>query len=312
MRKAAATILLSAALTAPAFAGPGLTAAPSLNAPLGPRSFAMGQAFTAVKGGGESVGYNPGALAFSKGYAVTAAYMRGFKDVGHGLIAAPLNFGRLTVTPSYLYFNGGEIDLNLSDGTTGKVNAETDTAAGVSAAWLVSPVLGVGATAKRVRVELAETASAAAMVYDIGALLDAGGGFSFGAALMNSGGSFKFEQDGDPSPAVTRLGAAFLSAINPPNLLDPDTDIIDSEMLLTADWIRPAEEKGYLQCGLDLAMKLGAGVTTSLRFGYLFNRPAEGFTLGFGVDTGRWSFDVALGSPKEMNARQQAGASYRF
>lgn len=290
----------------------GRTAAPSLNAPLGARAAAMGQAFTGVPGGGESLNYNPGALAFVTGFSVTASYMRGFADTGHGFIAAPLKFGHLVLTPAYMHFNGGDLHLNLTGGVTGKVNAETDSAVYASGAYRIDERLGVGLTAKRASVELAETVSASAMLYDLGALYSAGHGLTLGAAWLNTGGSFRFENAGDPAPAVKRLGAAWRVEINPPNLLDPSTDIIRSDALFTADWSKPYREQGYWQAGAELNMEMALGLVLSLRSGYLFDRPAEGLTFGFGLAANRWTFDFSFGSAKEMNSRQQAGVSYKF
>jgi hypothetical protein len=300
------------ACTGLAYGEAGLTAAPALNAPLGARSSGMGRAFTAVMGGAESLNYNPGALAFEKGFSITASYLRGFEDVGHGFIAAPLPLGPLVLTPGFMYFSGGDINLNLSDGTTGKVNAENDRAVYASAACKLGGRLGVGLTAKHVRVELAETASAAALLWDFGALYSAGRGVTLGAAYLNSGGGFRFEQAADPAPAVKRLGAAWLVEINPPNLMDPSADLTYSEAIFSADWTGYYKDKGYYQAGMELNMTMSLGLIVSFRTGYLFDRPAEGLTLGFGIAGRDLAFDFSFSPAKAMNTRQQAGLTYKF
>lgn len=313
MKKAAAlTCLLALAPALPAAAEPGLTSAASLTAPLGARSAAMGQAFTAVEGGGESLNYNPGATAFAEKFAVGASYLRGFADAGHSFVSASLPLGPLTLTPGYMLFDAGGIDLNLSDGTTGRVNAETDSAAYACAALRLGGRLGLGATLKSVRVELAETASASTLLYDAGALYRAGRGFSFGAALMNSGRGLKFEEVRDPAPTVSRAGAAWRTDINPPNIMDPSADLVHSDALLTLDWTSPRRDKGYWQAGAEVNMKMSLGLTFSLRTGYLFGREAEGSTFGFGFSGDHWNFDISFDSGKEMNSRQQAGLGYTF
>ncbi|MCM2268034.1 MAG: PorV/PorQ family protein [Elusimicrobiales bacterium] len=311
MRHTAALLLLLT-LAAPAAAEPGLTAAQSLTAPLGARSAAMGQAFTAVAGGAESLNYNPGALAFSRGFSVTASYLRGFDDAGHSFIGAPLALGAVVLTPGYMHFNAGDIDLNLSDGTTGKVNAETDSAVYACAAWRLGGRLGLGATVKSVRLELAETATASSMLYDFGALYSAGRGLTFGAALLNTGRGFKFEEASDPAPALKRLGAAWQVEINPPNLLDPSTDLVYSDAVLSADWISPYKDRGYYQAGAELNMEMTMGLLVSLRAGYLFDRAAEGMTFGFGFAGKKLALDISFDTGKELNARQQAGLTYKF
>lgn len=312
MTRTTAALLLLACCAARAAAEPGLTAAPFLNAPVGARAAAMGQAFTAVAGGAESLNYNPGALAFAEKYSVAGSYMRGFGDSSHGFIAATLPAGRFVLTPGFMYFDGGTMDLNLSDGTTGRVQAESDSAVYASAALLAGKGLGLGLTAKRVRLELAETASAAAMVYDLGALYSAGRGFTLGASWLNLGGRFRFEEKSDPAPAVKRLGAAWLVEINPPNLLDSSADLVYCSALLTADWVSHYKDRGYYQAGAELNMEMPYGAKASLRTGYLFDRDSEGMTFGFGLAAESWAFDLSVDAAKEMDSRQRAGLSYYF
>ncbi|OGS13049.1 MAG: hypothetical protein A2285_06910 [Elusimicrobia bacterium RIFOXYA12_FULL_57_11] len=317
MTKPAATIFcLSLALGAAgaprAAAEAGLTAAPALNAPMGARSAAMGQASAAVPGSAESLNYNPGALAFTPGSNIFASYLSGFDYTGHGFMAAPLKFGAFVFTPGYLYFNGGSMNLNLSDGTTGKVTAEDDRTAYASGAWRPVKRLGLGATLKHTRIVLAETASASALNYDFGALYVLDGGLSLGASYMNSGGGFKFEEKADPAPAVRRLGAAYRLELTPPNLLDPSTDLVFCEVLFTADWAGIYRERGYYQAGAELKMGMPMNLTLDLRAGYLLGRAAEGMTFGLGLGRDKWTFGYSLGAAKEINTRQQASLGYKF
>ncbi|OIO05115.1 MAG: hypothetical protein AUJ51_00470 [Elusimicrobia bacterium CG1_02_56_21] len=306
------TLALCAAGAGLAAGEAGLAAAPGLNAPMGARSSGLGQAFTAVPGDGESLVYNPGGLAFSEGFSVSASYLRGFGDSGHSLISAPLKLGSFVLTPGFQYFDGGDIYLNLSDGTTGKVTAEDDRTVYISGACRLNKHFGAGATLKNTRIILAETASAAAVNYDLGVLYVTDGGLSLGASYMNGGGGFKFEESSDPAPSVKRLGAAYRVEINPPNLLDPSTDLTFSDAMFTADWIAPYKDKACYQAGAEMNMGMSTGFTLTLRAGYLFNRAAEGITLGFGVRKDKWIFDYSLSTAKALNARQQATLGYRF
>jgi len=305
-------LALCAACAESAAAGPGLTAAPALNAPIGARSAALGQAFTAVPGDAESLNYNPGALAFAPGSAVSASYLRGFGGISQSFIAAPLKFKDLVLTPGYMYFSGGDMNLNLSDGTKGKVTAEADGTVYVSAAYLLDGRLGLGATAKRTRVELAETASASAMNYDLGALYALGGGFTAGASYMNTGQGLKFEKKGDPAPAVKRLGAAYKLKFEQPHLFDPGSEALSCDLMVTADRIDAYRDGTYYQAGAELTTQLIGDFDVSLRIGYLFDRPAEGLTLGFGLREGRMALAYYFGPSKEINARQQFSLTYMF
>ena len=312
--KNAPRLLLLALLAVPpgsALASSGLTGAPVLNTPIGARSSGMGRAFTAVPGDPEALNYNPGALAFASGARISATYMNGFLDGNYGFLAAPVPLGAFTLTPAYLFFNSGSIDLNLSDGTKGAVTAEDDKVAYLSAAWRPFPELGLGATVKHASLRLAEAASASSTNYDLGVLYAAGNGFSAGASYMNSGGSIKFEDTGDPSPVTKRLGASYKFNITLPDLLDRNAAAAESSILLSADWARTDKEKSYYQGGLESDMAMASLIFT-IRLGYLGGRDSAGATYGLGVAGKNWNLDCSFTPSPELGTVSQATAGYKF
>ncbi|MDO8804939.1 MAG: PorV/PorQ family protein [Elusimicrobiota bacterium] len=290
----------------------GLTGAPILNRPIGARSSGMGRAFTAVPGDAESVMYNPAGLAFVPGLRACVSYMNGFDWGNYGFAAVPVKVGGLVLTPAFLYFNSGKMELNLSDGTSGNVVAELDMVSMLSAAYKPLPEFAVGATVKRTTIELAETASASALHYDLGALYAMKSGLSLGAALLNNGQAVKFEEKGDPAPAAIRAGFSYKFEINPPNLLDRSADISYCDVVITSDWSRVVKEKGYYQSGLEMNMKMRNSIFLSLRAGYLFGRPEEGITFGVGIKSGRWDFGFGFETAKKLDSRRPVSLSYEF
>lgn len=311
MRTAGALFLISL-LAAPAAAAPGLTGAQVLNTPIGARSSGLGRAFTAVPGDPEAVNYNPGALAFAEKIKLSATYMRGYLDGSYGLVSVPLPLGSFVLTPAYMFFNSGKMDLNLSDGTRATVTAEQDKVAYLSAGWRPVPTLGVGATVKRASLELAEAATATSLHYDLGVLYSAKNGLSLGAAYLNSGGKIKFEDSGDPPPTTRRLGASYKFAVNPPNLFDPGADITYSDMLLSVDWSRTDKEKGYYQGGAEANMTLAGGAVFTLRFGYLADRDSAGMTYGLGMAGRNWGLDCSFVPSDSLDTLSQATLNYKF
>ena len=290
----------------------GLTAAPILNRPVGARSSGMGRAFTAVPGDAESVMYNPAGLAFATGLKAHVSYMNGFGGGAYGFAAVPVKAGNFVLTPAFLYYNSGTMRLNLSDGTSGDVTAELDTVSMLSAACKPLPDLAVGATLKRTAIELAETASASGLHFDFGALYAPTKSLSFGAAALNNGGAVKFEEKGDPAPATLRAGVSYKVVVDPPNLLDRSADISYLDIVIASDWSRVVKEKGYFQSGLEMNMKMPNSLFLSLRAGYLFNRPEEGFTFGFGLKSGPWDFGFAFEAAKKLESRRPVSLSYEF
>lgn len=297
----------------PAAAGAaGLTGAPVLNTPIGARSSGLGRAFTAVPGDPEAVNYNPAALAFAEKASVSATYMSGYLDGGYGLLAAPVPVGPVVLTPAFMFFESGKMDLNLSDGTRATVTAESDRVVYLSAGWRPVPRLGLGATLKRASLELAEAASASSVHYDLGALYTADSGLSFGAALLNSGQDIKFEERGDPAPRTLRAGASYRFKVTPPDLFDPGADITHTAVLLSADWSRTDEEKGYYQGGAEAAMTLDGGAVFSARIGYLAGRDSAGTTYGLGVAGSGWGLDCSFAPSETLDTVSQVTLNYRF
>lgn len=310
-----APVLLSALLFAAAgsaAAESGLTGAPILNRPVGARSSAMGRAFTAVPGDPEALLYNPAGLAFVEGFSPHVSYMNGFSGGSYGFLAAPVKFRNFVLTPAYHYYNSGTISLNLTDGTVGSVTAELDQVALLSAAYRPAPGLALGATLKRLDIDLAETASADALSVDVGALYRLNSSLSFGAAVLNTGQEIKFEEDADPSPRALRAGVAYKMVPRKPNFMDPSADISYSDLLFTADWSKVIKEDSYFQTGLEVNMLLPQSILLSLRAGYLFDREEEGLTFGFGFKSGRWTFAFGFETPKKLDARRPVSVSYDF
>lgn len=293
-------------------AGAGLTGAPILNRPVGARSSALGRAFTAVPGDSESVMYNPAGPAFVSGPRASVSYMNGFSGGAYGSAAASVKAGNYVLTPAFLYYDSGRMTVNRSDGSGGEVTAELDKVAMLSAAFKLLPELSVGGTVKSTSINLAETASASALNYDVGALYSMKNGFSLGAAALNNGGAVKFEEKSDPAPATLRAGFSYKVVVNPPNFLDPAADISYCDLVLVSDWSRVYREKGYYQSGLEMNMEMPNSVFFSLRAGYLFDRPEEGFVFGFGLSNGRWNFGFAFETADELDSRRPVSLSYEF
>ena len=107
-------------------------------------------------------------------------------------------------------------------------------------------------------------------------------------------------------------GAAYKYELNPPNLPDSSADVSYSDIILTLDWSRTAEEKGYYQSGFEMNMQMPRSVFLSLRVGYLMGRTEEGLTFGFGLKNKRWSFGLGFEAGKELDPRRPFSVSYEF
>lgn len=314
MRRAllAPALLLALAGRAWAASGPGSTAAPVLNRPVGARSSGLGQAFTGMPADPESLMFNPAGAGFMERSRLYAAYMNGLGGGGYGFAAAPLKRGAFTVTPAFLYFNSGSMTLDIGGSPAGSVIAESDSVGMLSAAFSPAGWAALGCTVKYARVDLAEKASASGLFYDAGVMVSPARNLYLGASSLNNGGEMKFEDEGDPAPAALRAGASWRVELNPPNLLDRSTDLLYSDLVLSSDWSRIKGEKGAFRSGLEMNMKMPVGLTLSLRFGYLFGGDDGSLSFGLGVRNGPWRFDFGYEAARDLSPRLPAAVSWEF
>lgn len=309
-----ALLACAALLASPAArAEPGRTAAAFLQRPLGARAAGMGGAFAAVRGSLDSAQYNPAAIATVPRRTLASTYLSGFDGANHGFLAYahPFPFG--TVGASVLYYNAGGIDLSLSDGTTGRVTAEEDSAWALSYSLALAKSLYVGALYRFVRMELAETASASSSQGDFGVLWRTPlRGLSLGAAYQYLGPDIRFEEVGDPPPRTLRYGLAFHFPDVEISAADPSVDLEAFDMTLAADVAQTLHEEVSPRMGAELGLTPSYMTRVALRAGWVFGRDSESFTFGMGLRQGRLGLDYALGKGKDLGNLQQFSLTIDF
>lgn len=307
-----ALVLLAAA--GPAAAESGRTAAPFLQRALGARASGMGTAFAAVRWSLDSVQYNPAALSTLARPTLTSTYLNGFGGTNHSFIAYGQPLGRFgTLAPSLVYFDAGAIDLNLSDGTTGRVSAETDLAWALS--YAVRTVFGihVGATYRFIRINLAETVSATTTQGDFGALWETPlKGLSVGGAYQYVGPDITFEEVGDPPPRTFRYGLAYHFPDIDPTVIDPSVDLEEFDMTLALDQVHTLHERLSPRFGVEVGLKPSYISRVALRTGWVVGRDAESFTFGLGFSSGKLRLDYAFGRGKDVGHLQQFSLTIAF
>lgn len=311
-----AALALAAVLAAsPASAGEaGRTAAVFLKRPLGARAAAMGGAHAAVLDpGAEAPQHNPGGLARVPRPALSTSYLNGYGGVthGHATYAHPTRLG--VFGAGLLYFNAGDIDLNLSDGTRKRVVSERDLAWTGSYALALPGGLSVGATYRYLRLDLAETVHAVSHQGDAGAQWRTPlKGLSLGAALQYWGPDIVFEEAGDPPPKTFRYGAALRFPDVDATKVDPSVDLAAFDMTVAADLVQTLYEDASPRAGVELGLTPSLLSRVALRFGHVFKRQAEGTTFGAGFKAGRYSFDYGYGDAKELKGLSSVTFSVEF
>lgn len=289
--------LLVLLLAAPALrAEPGITAASTLRRPLTARPAGMGEAFTAVAGGLDSLGYNPAAAAGLAKPELGSTYLHGSAGDDFGFLGYAHPFPFAVLTGGVVYYNAGAIELNLSNGTRDSRIAQQDAVGLLSAAVPLGRSLSVGGTAKFYRFELAQEARASGFAGDLGAFWRTPlRGLNLGASLQNAGPDVKYEAAGDPLPTAARFGASYEFSLAGLRYIQQG-GFGFSHFLVTADGLKPRDGRNPLPAaGLEMGMTFSEASDMVLRFGYLFERDIANFTFGTGFRQGRWRLDYAMG-----------------
>lgn len=290
-------LLAAAALLAAqhAFGEAGRTGGVTLSRPIGARPIAMAEAFSAVAGGLDSLTYNPAGLARLARPEVQSVYTHGIVDDHFSFLGAAVPHEAFTFAAGGAYYDAGTINLNLSSGVQERRKTQQDMVGMAAVAVALPSGLAVGATAKYYRFELAQEARASGAALDAGALWNTPlRGVSLGAAVQNAGPAVKYEQEGDPLPLTLRAGAAYLLDLGGIDSLK-EAAVAFSRFLVTAEVVKPRDEKITPATGLEMRMPLGPDGYGALRFGYAFNRDLDSLSLGIGLKEGRFLLDYALG-----------------
>ncbi len=308
-------------------ANPGVSAESILQTPLGARALGMGGAFTAVADDPEALYYNPAGISQLKSQEVEGTFFSGLagNTLQNIAYAAPISFsglsgsGYASVGANLVYSQDGTINVNTTnpDGSfanSSSISAGSDLIAGVS----YSESLGqfsipaqqegapdhvvnnfIGISGKYIHSTLAQQYSAQTFAGDVGYLgVIPDLGLSFGASVLNVGGSLKYIAASDPLPTEGRAGLAYRVAAGK-----------WASLLLAADgqWLTH-EKMWYANTGLELSLPVGF----SFRTGYQWNQNALGLTLGFGVLWRDFSLDYAWAMGGPLSDLQYATLGFRF
>lgn len=329
MRKAGSLALAAAllGLAAPSRpeSGPGTTAAPVLQIPLGSRALGMGTAFTAVASDVSTLFYNPAGLSRLNAHEVSFSFVSGLSDskLQHFAYGGPLSWsgisgsGYASLGASILAANSGTIEINRTNADGSFLSSETKDAGsdlvlslGYSERVGTTPLeLGarsyglshfLGLSGKLVRSTLVEAYTAQTLTGDAGYLLHVPeAGLSFGLSALNLGGGLRYAQEKEPLPTTLRGGLAFTGGV--PNV---------HTLILSADAEhQPREGATYANLGLEYFLQRTYGA----RLGYQFLRDTLGLTMGLGYRwRARFLIDYAWVMGRELGDSHRITLSYRF
>ena len=303
-----AALLLAFAAFAGADGGSGAT---TLKRPLGARGVSMAGAFSAVKGGLDSLTYNPAGLAFMNEREARTDYTHGIIDdkftfLGYG---QPLKDAGLAA--GLAYYDAGTVTLKYSSGGSETRRIQQDWVGHLGGGARFGS-LALGAVGRVYRLTLVQEFKATGAALDAGALWSTPlAGLSLSAAMQNAGPGVKFDRESDPLPLTFRAGAAYELATERQQRFDEGESAFQ-RIVLAGDVIKERDEKIAAAAGLELQMPFGARGYGALRTGYVFNRDLDAFSIGLGMREGRFVADYALGVKKALGNDHHISLGVRF
>ena len=294
-----AGLLASFAAVAPSLrAAPGSMTGSVLALSLSPRAAGMGEAFTAVDGGLDSLSINPAGLPGIKANEFNAMHA----GLPAGMSQEEISYGISTRWGSFagqfMSFGSGSVDsYDASDHPLGTVSTQ-DQLFRVGYARTIIGGLTAGVGAARLQENLAG-AKDATVFADLGLkaqLPDPR--LSLALAYRNLGKGLKFDSSSSPLPQTLAIGAAWDQKISP---------ILG--VLVAADELKPIRRSWELHAGAELRVY----DVVYVRLGYLTEQDI-GSGLGFGAGV-RWrgfGVDYARESLGDLGDTQRVSVSYRF
>ena len=259
-----------------------------------PKAASLGNAYTAVGSGAESIFYNPAGLAnVSSDYSAVLSTTNWIADIDYYAGAVAFKVGNVgTFGLNFLTVNYGDIygtrlaaqaadpvgyeDIGLLD----NIGAY---AYGISFSRQISTLFSMGGTVQRVGQQLGSNILASEtkdnqesmFAFNFGIMYYTGfKSFRFGMVIRNFAPSAQYEEITASLPLSFGVGAA----MDMLDLFMPDHSE-DNSLLLTTEFMHPNDYTERVNVGAEYTlMKL-----FSLRGGYQFNRDLAGLTAGFGI-----------------------------
>ena len=270
------------------------------------RASALGEAYTSIGIGSESIFYNPAGLASSDNLIdINLNYTQWIADInylGGGVSWNLDNYGVIgfhLLTVDYGVINGTSIVLDETlyplgyrdDGPVSNVGAYS---VGISYAKSISKEFSIGGTIKIAGQNLgvsvlsngSKNNDASKLVFDAGVLYQTGfKGFVFGMALRNFATDIKREEIEEQLPLIFSLGAS----VNIMDIVDPGKSI-DHRILFTTDFLHQNNYSERLNLGVEYKFLQ----MIALRGGYQTNRDLASWSGGIGLTTSVSDYNLDL------------------
>ncbi|MFA5859330.1 MAG: PorV/PorQ family protein [Elusimicrobiota bacterium] len=276
-----------------------ISSAVSLRNNLAPRAAAMGDAYVAVTGSGESIFYNP---AGTYGALGTEIKLGGYKSLVDTYYTG--TYGNIRVSPltsvwlAYYILNGGMAEINYIDGRSKIVNALDERVFQANYAIKMDKVL-LGTNVKYMKSMIAEQYEADVYSADAGFIWQLvennKNKICLGFSLNGIGNKIKYISVEDDVPLTLRFGACY-------QLLREE----GKDVTITADVVKT----GTAQARENLGVEYIVNHNLVLRSGYKIGYDSDSVTFGLGVLLGKIRIDYAVAMMGSFDYTHKIGLTY--
>lgn len=303
-------ILFTLSLAVPSLmAEAGRTAGVTLLRTAEGRPTGMGGAFTSIDNDIQAVALNPAAAGTLNVPALSATFFRGIADDNLGIINYGQSAGYLGFRVGGVYYNSGDFEASLLDGTEENRTAQEDMVGIITVGFGGQSPLSLGLTGKFYRFELAEEASASGIASDAGILWKTPvKGLNVGGSVLNMGPDVQYEVDGDPLPTTARTGISYDLDFSRVRHSD-----FPYAFLISVDGIFPRDEGGHIAAGLEVRRIFGASErpsAASFRGGYSSDTQSVMAGLGFKIKD--FLLDYSIGFKEDFDNSHRVTLGYQF
>jgi len=257
----------------------GSTACSFLKIGVGSRAIAMGETFTGIAEGINSIYWNPSGLALIDEREVSAMHIEWFQGIRYEYFAyaQPLEKmkGAIGASLNYLYMGG--IEKRDDEGSSPQEAKAYDMALNLAYAIPYSNRLSLGINVKVIKSFIVDE-SAHAFACDIGGLYGINKNLKFGLSVQNLGTKMKFIDEADPLPLVVKIGTSYSFLYS--------TRLDKNLLLLALDINFPYDNNINTHFGTEYKISLFDNLEFGLRSGYKTNTDLgglAGFCSGAGL-----------------------------
>ncbi len=269
-----------------------------LTYPASARALGLGEAYTALAADLDAVYFNPAGLQRLSRPQVSATYYKTLDDSAYtalafGMPASPASAWGVSVA----YFDAGQLDYTLGDGSEHSVKALQDYVLTLSGSMRMYGENCAGINVKVLSSRLAEAYSGLTVALDGGVAYKVWRDLHIGLAVENLGPRLKYDQEGDLLPTTLQAGAAYRWLW-----------VKQHGLACSAEVVKPLDQDFKFHTGVEYGFR----DMLFARLGYKAGYDLAGLTAGGGAALGSVRLDYAFASMGTFGANHLVTLSVGF